>query len=75
MYGWPAHRSISRAESSGASMATQMDPRQRSCQLFLLSSQWLACQSLSATLIAWLTSGNRAGYAAGSRIAMSAPAP
>ena len=61
MYGCPAQRSISRAESSGASIATQMDPRQRSCQLLWLSSQWLSCQSFSAQLIAWFTSGKRAG--------------
>ncbi len=55
-------------------MARQIEPRHRSCQLLWLSSQWLACQSLSATDIACCASGMRAGYAAGSRIAMSEPA-
>jgi len=31
----PAQRSISRAPSSGASIAAQIEPRQRSCQLFV----------------------------------------
>ena len=39
MYGWPAHFSISAAASSGASMDTQTEPRQRSCQLLWESSQ------------------------------------
>ena len=43
----PTSRSRGRP-SSGSSIATQIEPRHRSCQLLWLSSQWLACQSLSA---------------------------
>ena len=55
-------------------MATQIDPRHRWCQLLWLSSQWLACQSFKAHAIACCAPGRRAGYAPGSRIAMSEPA-
>ena len=61
MYGCPAQRSISRAPASGSSIATQIEPRHRSCQLLWLSSQWLACQSFNAQLIAWFGSRKRAG--------------
>src|ERR1700742_2546661 len=52
MKGCPAQRSISRTGSSGSSMARQIEPRHRSCQLLWLSNQWLACQSFNASDIA-----------------------
>jgi len=38
-------------------MFTQIEPRQRPCQLFLLSSQFSASQWLVPILAAWSTSG------------------
>ena len=55
-------------------MATEIEPRQRLCQLFLLSSQCLSIQRLVAIAEACAASGSRAPAASGSRIAMSAPA-
>ncbi len=55
-------------------MVTAIEPRQRSCQLLWLSSQWFACQSLRAQVKAWVASGSRVAAPSGSSTAMSAPA-
>ncbi len=60
--------------TSGSSIATQIDPRQRSCQLLWLSSQWLTSHSLVAVHMAEVASGSRISPWVGSRIAMSEPA-
>ncbi|PQP54186.1 hypothetical protein C6A88_02340, partial [Mycolicibacterium austroafricanum] len=59
---------------SGSSMARQIEPRHRSCQLLWLSSQWLACQSLSATDIAVLEPAAYPARIPEAQHAMSAPA-
>ncbi len=75
MYSCPAQCSISRAAPSGSSTATQIDPRQRWCQLLVLSSQWLASQWFMAILIPWVTSGRMWFRPPGSSTPMSEPAP
>ena len=60
----PASRSRVTA-ASGSSMAAQIEPRHRSCQLLWLSSQWLACQSFKAHDIACCASGSARGVGAG----------
>ena len=72
--GWPAQYSISLTAPSGSSIETQIEPRQRSCQLFLPSSQWFASQWFVAMAFDWESSGVIAIGPSGSRIAMSQPA-
>ena len=56
--GWPAQCSISFTAPTGSSIATLIEPRQRSCQLFLLSSQWLSSQWLIAIAFECASSGS-----------------
>ena len=55
-------------------MATQIEPRQRSCQLLWLSSQWLASHKFVAVQNAEVASGSRISPWVGSRMPISDPA-